>query len=96
VRSSANSGQITDQSRERTNTWPRSALASAVSTTQRCALSGVVLDDGDPLHRARVRRFLGRELVVSLAVAHLLDRPGTRPADVERFAATMAARAART
>jgi hypothetical protein len=58
-------------------------------TTKRCALSGVPLDDGNPLHRSKVRR--GR--VVCSAVAHVIDHDASER-DLERFIATMVRREA--
>lgn len=54
----------------------------------RCFLSGVRLDDGNPLHHARMRRFEGREVLVCLAVAHAIDVADS-PASVRRFAEIM-------
>jgi hypothetical protein len=48
----------------------------------------VVLDDRNPLHRARLRLVNGRDRLVCLAVAGAIDG-GMRSKEIERFARTM-------
>jgi hypothetical protein len=59
-----------------------------VKRSLRCALSGVLLDDGNPLHRSTMRTWRGRDELVCVAVAGVMDY-ALHDRDVEAFARTM-------